>query len=789
MAHLISNQTGLLYAYPLGLYIILMLLTLAKGGQSSTRLADRDVVAFKTIWYLQLGLALSSSTSAILLVAPFISGIRNNHGTSPSEAFLICYIAVSLYFGAGLLPDPDGPFQPIAAHFGTWIYAFSAEVFLILTNQPFISDMKTAWLLLSSLRIAALGCMCCIYLWIKRGSLQAQTIETERLLNSAMPKDTFYGAIPTSANQRKGGWPEYLIGFRILFPYIWPSRSRKQQFILLVSLLLMIAQRIINILVPYQLGVLIESIGVGNMPYKEVGLYVLYRGIQGQQGVLGSFRAILWITVSQSLYRRLTCAAFEHILSLSLDFHLSKKLGEVLSALNKGSSLNTFLDSFAFQLFPMVFDLGVAAVYFFVRFDALYSLILISVMWSYIYMTIYMAKWRAKARREMALKDREMDATKMDTMLSYETVHHNNAVPTEVERFGDHVTAFQKAEFSVLFSLNALNITQNMILTLGVLLVVLLSAFQISVGAHTVAMFVSILAYFTQLQAPLQFFGSFYNQVQNNLIDAERMLDLFKLKPTIIDSQTAEELDSCAGEISFDNVTFSYGYVKPALSDVSFCVPIGTSTAIVGESGSGKSTCLKLLFRFYDVASGSIRIDGRDIRDFRIASYRSHFGVVPQDTILFNSSIRYNLQYARLDAREDEIYAACRAASIHDKILSFPRGYDTIVGERGLRLSGGEKQRIAIARAILKNPQIILLDEATASLDTHTEKQIQAALETATKGRTTITVAHRLSTITKHNQILVFHEGSIVERGRHEDLLELGGRYKEMWEKQTRIGD
>ncbi|KAJ4357163.1 uncharacterized protein N0V89_001738 [Didymosphaeria variabile] len=291
-------------------------------------------------------------------------------------------------------------------------------------------------------------------------------------------------------------------------------------------------------------------------------------------------------------------------------------------------------------------------------------------------------------------------------------------------------------------------------------------------------MFVSILAYFTQLQAPLQFFGSFYNQVQNNLIDAERMLAL-----------NAKEIMRCDGRITFSNVSFAYHQRKPAINNVSFTVEPGTKTAIIGESGSGKSTCLKLLFRFYDVSSGSIQVDGHDIRSLKMLSYRRHIAVVPQETILFNASILYNLQYAKPDAALEEIYEACKAASIHDRITEFPEGYDTKVGERGLRLSGGERQRIAIARALLKDPQMILLDEATASLDSHTEKQIQGALEYATNGRTTMTIAHRLSTITDADQILVFHHGEIVERGTHEELIRKHGRYYDMWEKQTKKQD
>ncbi|KAF2446659.1 ABC heavy metal transporter [Karstenula rhodostoma CBS 690.94] len=691
----------------------------------------------------------------------------------PIGLYAVCYIAVAFYFAAGLLPDPHGPFFPMQVHCNSWVYSLILEIMIILFPTQ-ASERDIAHFVLGIVRAVLLICMFGIYVSANYSSLYGMIDEEE-----------VESLISNVSSTAKSGWYNYVVGFRVLFPYLWPSDSRKQQLILMVSLFLMLAQRAVNILVPYQIEILIASLGIGNTSFKEIGLYILYRGLQGQQGIVGSLRAIIWIPVGQSLFRRLTCAAFDHVLGLSLDFHLSKRLGEVMSALGKGSALNTFLDSFAFQLFPMVFDLAVAALYFSMRFDAFYSLILIGIMWSYIYTTIYMAQWRAKARRGMAVKDREMDAQKVDTMMSYETVHHNSAAVVESARFGEHVQDYQKAEFSVLWSLNALNIVQNLILTLGLSLFILLAALEIEIGIHKIPMLVSVLAYFTQLQAPLQFFGSFYNQVQNNLVDSERMLDLFNLKPTIVDSPNAKSLTDCVGRISFRNVSFAFDHRQLAVSNLSFTVEPGTSTAIVGESGSGKSTCLKLLFRFYDVNQGSIQVDGRDIRDLQIRSYRKHLAVVPQETILFNASIMYNLQYARLDATREEIYQVCRAASIHDRIMSFPEEYETKVGERGMRLSGGEKQRIAIARAILKNPKIVLMDEATASLDSHTEKQIQESLEVVTKAKTTIVIAHRLSTVINCDQIIVLHEGRIVEQGTHEALLGNQGRYASMWEKQT----
>jgi ABC-type transport system involved in Fe-S cluster assembly fused permease/ATPase subunit len=525
---------------------------------------------------------------------------------------------------------------------------------------------------------------------------------------------------------------------------------------------------------------------LARLPWTEIALYIFYRFLQGNMGVLGAIRSALWIPIGQYSYQALSTSSFEHVHSLSLDFHLGKKTGEVLSALSKGNAINSFLEQVSFQVVPMLVDLAVAVAYFLVEFDAYYALIVAVVTFVYLYLTIRLAQWRADIRREMVNKSREEDAVKNDSMVAYETVKYFNAEDYEFGRYRDAVRAYQKAEYKVLLSLNVMNVSQNVVFTLGLLVACFLSAYQVTEGQIKVGRFVALLTYLAQLQGPLNFFGTFYRSIQSSMINSERMLELFKEQPTVVDSPSATALSTCNGAIRFRDVEFSYDSRKQALRGLDFTCPPGTTTALVGESGGGKTTVLRLLFRFYSPTAGAIEVDGRNVDDITINSLRQHIGVVPQDTVLFNETVMYNLKYANPAATDEMVFAACRAASIHDKILSFPDGYQTKVGERGLRLSGGEKQRVAIARTILKNPKIILLDEATAALDSETEQHIQAALKELSKGRTTLVIAHRLSTIVGANQILCLHEGRVVEKGTHEELLKLGGRYRNMWFKQIR---
>lgn len=591
-------------------------------------------------------------------------------------------------------------------------------------------------------------------------------------------------------------WWEYIRGYSLFFPYLWPKDSVRLQLQVLICFILVIIQRIVNIIVPSQIGEVVKQL---NYAIKEVNngqpltmdLFPLRASLMLGllwilQGMLGPLRSLLWIPVSQYSYRGLTTAAFNHVHSLSLDFHLSKRTGEVLSALNKGSSINSFLEQVTFQVIPMLFDLILSITVFYFKFGPLYAQInLIDTCW-YLYMTIKMASTRADQRREMTNADREEEAVKNDSISSYETVKYFNAEEYESKRYRDKVGAYQHAEAKVQMGMVLMNICQTIVFNLGRILAALICGWQVAIGMRQSEDWFVVISYLTQLQGPLNFFGTFYRTVQQSMISGERLLELFKIQPTVVDTPHAKPLQEFTGHIRWNNVSFSYDRRRPALRNISFeCLP-GTTTAFVGESGGGKSTLFRHMFRYYDCDEGSIELDGKNVRDLTISSVRRHIGVVPQDTTLFNESLMYNLKYANPNATKEEVYAACKAASIHDRILSFPDQYETQVGERGLRLSGGEKQRVAIARTILKDPRIIMLDEATSALDSHTEQEIQDNVWSIGQGRTLLIIAHRLSTITHADQIIVLNAGTIVEKGTHDELLAAGGRYASMWEKQIR---
>lgn len=594
-------------------------------------------------------------------------------------------------------------------------------------------------------------------------------------------------------SSRRSPWRGVGAKVCLLLPFLWPRRSWRLQGLVLLCLLLLAAGRVVNLFVPMLNRAVVNSLaGRGQLvfPWQDILLYVLLWCLQGQGGssLLSSTRSFLWIYVQQFTVREVQVELYAHLHGLSMSWHLGRKTGEVLKVLDRGTnSVTSLLSYILFNIVPAVADIVVAIVYFTVSFNAWFGLIVFVTMALYLAATIGLTEWRTKFRREMNQLDNAAQARGVDALLNFETVKYYNAEDYEVAGYKECIEQYQVAEWRVNASLSLLNGCQMLLIALGVAAGALLCAHLVAShqGDLTVGDYVLFLTYVLQLYTPLNFLGTYYRMIQRSFIDMENMFELLDTKPEVIDAVNAPSLKLAKGEIRFDNVSFSYLPERPILKNVSFVVPPGHTVALVGPSGSGKTTIVRLLFRLYDVQEGTITIDGQDVSRVKQKSLRQAIGVVPQDTVLFNNDIRYNIRYGRVDATDAEVEDAARAAELHQQIVGFfPRGYDTVVGERGLKLSGGEKQRVAIARSILKGPAIMLLDEATSSLDTQTERNIQASLDLVCRNRTTLMVAHRLSTVIHADQILVLQEGEIVESGSHEELLEYGGTYASMWQQQ-----
>ncbi|KAK2880338.1 ATP-binding cassette sub-family B member 6 isoform X1 [Channa argus] len=592
-------------------------------------------------------------------------------------------------------------------------------------------------------------------------------------------------------------WQGFRKKVRLLIPYIWPQGNIFLQLLVLFCLGLVGVERAINVFVPIYYKNIVNELTDGSSWHTlatTVCIYVLFKFLQGggagASGFVSNIRSFLWIRVQQFTDRVVQVRLFAHLHALSLRWHLSRKTGDVLRSIDRGtSSINSLLSYIVFSILPTIADIVISIIYFITNFNAWFGLIIFICMTLYLTLTVIITEWRTKYRREMNQQDNIAKSKAVDSLLNFETVKYYNAENYEVSRFEDAILKYQLSEWKTQASLAFLNQTQNIIIGSGLLAGSLLCAYFVTEGKFQVGDYVLFGTYIIQLYTPLNWFGTYYRAIQRSFIDMESMFKLFEEEEEVKDEVNAGSLLYKLGKVEFENVYFSYTNGKVILQDVSFSVLPGQTVALVGPSGSGKSTIIRLLFRFYDVQGGCIRIDGQDISKVKQTSLRAHIGVVPQDTVLFNDTIRNNIRYGRISASDQEVEEAAIAADIHEKIITFPEGYDTQVGERGLKLSGGEKQRVAIARTILKAPRLILLDEATSALDTQTERNIQASLAKVCANRTTVVVAHRLSTIIGADQILVISDGRIAERGRHEELLLKGGLYADMWMKQQHAQD
>ncbi|KAE8227548.1 hypothetical protein CF326_g7555 [Tilletia indica] len=579
---------------------------------------------------------------------------------------------------------------------------------------------------------------------------------------------------------------------RALFPYLWPWDSPRLQFLAGLCFCLLIIERFVNLAVPLQLGKIIDSlggdgVGAAQDPWIPVLVYAGLKMLQGGGGVISASQAMLWLPVEQYSERMMSLMAFEHLLNLSMRFHTKRRTGEILRILDRGASINSFFDMLIFRFLPIFLDLTIAVVWLTKKFSPSVGLSLLGIMLLYTYMSVKLTTWRTELRREANNKDSVSRAIHTDVLMNWETVKFYSNEHFEAERYRLSLLDYQVASAKVLISLSALNFLQNTVLSVGTLGMTLLVAHRVVRGQARPAEFVVFLSYLQQAFGPLSMLGTLYRVIQQNLVDTDKLMSLLEEETDIKDVPDAKDLIVTDGVIEFRDVHFSYDGQKEAIQGLSFVLDPKSSAALVGESGAGKSSVLRLLYRFYDIQRGQILIDGQDIKNVTQRSLRRAIGIVPQEPSLFNTSIRHNIHYGNTEEATDEaIQAAAETAQIWDRIQTFAKGMQEVVGERGVRLSGGEKQRVAIARTILKNPPILLLDEATSALDSHTERQLQGALANVMQGRTSLTIAHRLSTIINVDQIIVMEQGRVIEQGAHLELLARKGKYYSLWMQQIR---
>ncbi|PCI32222.1 MAG: metal ABC transporter permease [Alphaproteobacteria bacterium] len=567
----------------------------------------------------------------------------------------------------------------------------------------------------------------------------------------------------------------------------WDLRMR-----VVLAMFFLVTAKLIGIYVPFLFKDAVDALTPGFQPDVKTVVLVTPLAVilgYGLARVLslffGEIRDAVFAKVGQNALRNVALSTFRHLHNLSLKFHMERKTGGLSRVIERGTRGIDFLLRFMlFNILPTLLEILLITFVFWSRFGFYYALVTFICLGGYIVFTIKVTDWRLKFRREMNKQDTEANTKAIDSLLNFETVKYFTNERHEARRYDVALAKYEKASVRSQTSLALLNVGQSLIISAGLVIVLVMAGQGVVDGRFTIGEFVLVNSLLIQIYMPLNFLGFVYREIKQSLVDMEKMFSMIRKDSDVTDQPDAGELMINGGEVEFDNVSFHYAENRPILKNISFKVAAGTTTAIVGASGAGKSTISRILFRFYDVTAGRILIDGQDISQITQRSLRRQIGVVPQDTVLFNDTIRYNIRYGRPDATDEEVTAAAQHAQIDRFVRDLPDQYDSEVGERGLKLSGGEKQRVAIARTILKNPAILLLDEATSALDTHTEQGIQQALEEISLQRTTIVIAHRLSTIVKANEIIVLDAGEIIERGRHDELISRKGAYYSMWQKQ-----
>ena len=574
-----------------------------------------------------------------------------------------------------------------------------------------------------------------------------------------------------------------------LFPFLWPRNKKSTKIRVSLAILCLLLAKVANLGTPPILGYAVDSLtelsqGVNIFMLIPLALIISYGIARVATLAFGELRNAIFSKVAQNAITQLTLNTFKHLHSLSLQFHLGRQTGALSKFIDRGTKgVNFLLNYVLFNVIPTIIEVFLVAGILAFIYGLKYAFVTLITITLYVIVTFTVTQWRLQFRRRMNAADNAVSTKLIDSLLNFETVKYFNNEEHEYRRLFESLDQYEIESIKNQYSLSYLNIFQTVVIMTGITIMLSMSAFDIRAGNITIGGFVVINAYMLQLYQPLNFFGTVYREIRQSLTDMENLFTLWEEKPNLRDG--AEKLlEIEEASIRFENVSFDYDARRTIIKDISFEVPNGKKVALVGPTGAGKSTISRLLFRFYDPKQGDVYINNQNIKDISQQSLRKHIGVVPQDTVLFNDTIYYNISYGNPNASEEEIYNAAKSADIHNFIINLPEGYQTIVGERGLKLSGGEKQRVAIARAILKNPSIFFFDEATSALDSTTEKEIQKNLRVISKNRTTLVIAHRLSTAADADEILVLEQGEITERGNHEELLSKKGKYSEMWNKQ-----
>ncbi|MEH6632549.1 MAG: ABC transporter ATP-binding protein/permease [Halopseudomonas aestusnigri] len=577
---------------------------------------------------------------------------------------------------------------------------------------------------------------------------------------------------------------------KTLLPYFWPADRFDLKVRIIVCFGLLILAKLVNVSVPYILKGAVDALSIDKPGLLVVPLGILIAYGLARVGAIAfdNIREGLFAKVVQNAIRRVALVTFRHLHSLSLRFHIERRTGGVTRAIDRGTKGIEFMLTFLmFNVIPTLLEIAVVCILLWVLFDWRFAVVPLVTILAYIFLTLRITEWRITLRRDMNAADNDANTKAVDSLLNFETVKYFGNEEHEAKRYDKGLSAYEDAAIRSRTSLSSLNIIQSTVISIGASLMMIMSGYGVVSGAMTVGDFVMVNAYLLQLAMPLNFLGFVYREIRQALIDMHTMFELLHKDLEIKDVPNASELKVDGGEIRFEDCLFGYDERRPILKGVSFTVPAGKKLAIVGSSGAGKSTISRLLFRFYNLDSGKVTIDGQDISQVQQASLRQAIGIVPQDTVLFNDTIFYNIAYGRPSATREEVEAAAKLAKIHDFVMSLPDGYESTVGERGLKLSGGEKQRVAIARTVLKDPAIMLFDEATSALDSKTEQDIQASLNDVSKDRTTLVIAHRLSTVVDADEIIVLEQGQIAERGTHSALLKKNCHYAEMWRRQLEV--